>query len=107
MAWRPQRRRGGAARAPIVGGPIEPRRTFRFVDLERGWLVSDSEDVRLGTIAEVGEATLVVARGLLQARLYVPASAVGDVHEGRVRLNVSGPWIVAQGWDRPGGRPQR
>lgn len=99
------RRWGAAARSSVVGEPSEPaRRTFRFADIERGWLVSDSEDVRLGTIADPGETMLVVARGLFLSNLYLPPSAVGVVHEGLVKLNVSGPEIVAQGWDRPRGR---
>jgi hypothetical protein len=97
-----------SARSSIVGrrdGP--PRRTFRFTDIKRGWLVEDSDETPLGTVVTSGDTLLTVSRGLLWSKLYLPPSAVAEVHEGRVRLNVTLPWLVAQGWDRAGSRRQR
>jgi hypothetical protein len=48
-----------------------------------------------------------VSRGLLSSKLYLPPSAVAEVHEGIVRLNVTSRWVEAQEWDRAGSRRQR
>jgi Protein-L-isoaspartate(D-aspartate) O-methyltransferase (PCMT) len=100
--------RPGAARSPIVGGRDRPpRRTFRFADIERGWLVQDSDEKPFGTVVSSGETLLTVSRGFLSSKQYLPPSAVAEVHEGVVRLNVTARWVEAQGWDRAGGRKQR
>jgi hypothetical protein len=102
------RRWTAAARSPIAGGQGgPPRRTFRLADIERGWLVVDSEETSLGSVLSSSETLLTVSRGLLSSKLYVPFSAVAEVHEGVVRLNVTTQWVEAQGWDRPGSRKQR
>jgi hypothetical protein len=102
------RRWRASARSPIAGGRDEPpRRTFRFADIERGWLVQDSDEMPLGTVVSSGETLLTVSRGLLSSRLYLPPSALAEVHEGVVRLNVTCRWVEAQGWDRAGSRKQR
>ena len=84
-----------------------PRRTFRFADIRRGWLVEDCDETALGTVVSSGEILLTVSRGLLSSKLYLPPSAVAEVHEGVVRLNVTSQWVKAQGWDRAGSRNQR
>jgi hypothetical protein len=97
-----------ATRSAIVAerdGP--PRRTFRFADIERGWRVEDSDEAPLGKVVSSGEALLIVSRGLLSSRLYLPPSAVAEVHEGIVRLNVTSRWVEAHGWDRAGGATRR
>ncbi len=86
-------------------GPRHAR--FRFADIGRGWLVRDSDEAPVGTVAHSGEALLTVSRGLLSSKLYLPPSAVAEVHEGGVRLNVKTRWVEAQGWDRAGSRKQR
>jgi len=98
MSFGPLRRWRAAARSPIVGGRDGlPRRTFRFADIERGWLVEDSDETSLGTVVSSGEILLTVSRGFLSSTLYLP-------HEGIVRLNVTSQWVEAQGWDRAGSR---
>jgi len=102
------RRWSASARSSIVvgwNGP--PRRTFGFSDIERGWLVQDCDQTALGTVVSSGDTQLTVSRGLLSSRLYLPLSAVAEVHEGVVRLNVASAWVEAQGWDRAGSRKQR
>ena len=96
------------SRSSIVSswdGP--PRRTFRFIDIERGWIVRDSDHTAIGSVVSSGEDFLTVSRGLLSPKLYVPPTAVGEVHEGVVTLNVSAEWVLAHGWDRAGRRKQR
>ncbi len=95
-------------RSSIVGGwDGPPRRTFRFADIERGWRVQDSDEAPLGTVVSSGGTLLTVSRGLLSSKLYLPPSAVAEVHEGVVRLNVTSRWVEAQGWDRAGSRKER
>src|SRR5665811_1972449 len=73
MSYGPLRRRSASARSPIVGGRDgPPRRTFRFADIARGWLVQDSDETRLGTVVSSGETLLTVSRGLLWSKLYLP-----------------------------------
>jgi len=100
--WRP------SARSSVVEERIEPpRRIFRLDDIERGWRVEDSQATRIGTVTNADLGTLTISRGFLLRKLYVPLTAVGVVHEGVVRLNVTLAWLEAQGWDRPGTRPAR
>jgi hypothetical protein len=108
MPYEPFRRWSASARSSIAGGRDGPaRRTFRFADIARGWLVQDSDETQLGTVVSSGETLLTVSRGLLSSKLYLPPSAVAEVHEGVVRLNVTSRWVEAQGWDRAGSRRQR
>jgi hypothetical protein len=107
MSFGPFRRWGASAPLPIVDGRDGlPRRIFRFADIARGWRVEDSEETALGTVVSSGEILLTVSRGFLSSKLYLPPSAVAEVHEGLVRLNVTSQWVEAQGWDRPGTRKQ-
>jgi hypothetical protein len=108
MSYGPLQRLHAAARSAIVGGRDgPPRRTFRFADIERGWRVEDSDEMRLGTVVSSGETLLTVSRGLLSSKLYLPPSAVAEVREAIVRLNVTSRWVEAQGWDQAGSRRQR
>jgi hypothetical protein len=99
-----QRWRASTHRAELAAPVAAPRGIFRFADIERGWLVEDGDRAPIGRVHRSGQAATVVARGLLSSRLYVPPSAVAEVHEGVVRLNVTASWIAAQGWDREHGR---
>jgi hypothetical protein len=108
MSYGLLRRWLASTRSAIVGGHDgPPRRTFRFADIERGWLVQDSDEAPLGTVVDSGDTLLTVSRGLLSSRLYLPPSAVAEVHEGTVRLNVTLGWVEARGWDRAPSRKQR
>ena len=108
MSYGPLRRWRASTRSQIVGGRDGyQRRTFRFADIERGWLVEDSDETSLGTVVSSGEILLTVSSGFLSSTLYLPPSAVAEVHEGIVRLNVTSQWVEAQGWDRAGSRKQR
>ncbi len=78
MRYRLLRRLRGSLRPPSVGGPDEPpRRTFRFADIARGWLVQDSDRKRLGTVVDSGEILLTVSRGPLSSTLYLPTIGGG------------------------------
>ncbi len=78
-----------------------PRRSFRLEDIGRGWRVVDNRDDEVGTVEDVREGYVSVHRGFLSPRLYVPVSAIGEVREGVVALNVPATWIRDMGWTRP------
>jgi hypothetical protein len=108
MSYGPLQRWRASARSAIFGGRDgPPRRTFRFADIKRGWRVEDSDETSLGTVVSSDETFLTVSRGLLSSKLYLPPSALAEVHEGVVRLNVTSQWVEAQGWDRAGSRKER
>jgi hypothetical protein len=75
-----------------------PRRSFRLEDIEPGWEVLDNADERIGTVESVDDGFLAVHRGFLTPTLYVPTSAIGEVTEGFVALNVPNRWIGSLGW---------
>jgi hypothetical protein len=100
--WRP------STRSSVVRERSDPpRRIFRLDEIERGWRVEDSQGTRIGSVAKADGSFVTVSRGILRSALRVPLSAVGAVHEGAVRLNVTLVWVEAQGWDQRGGRPPR
>jgi len=56
-----------SARSAIVGGRDgPPRRTFRFADIARGWLVEDGDEIRLGK--DVGKRLRRFERRLARVR---------------------------------------
>ena len=97
-----------SARSSVVDQRRGPaRRTFQVTDIERGWLVLDNGGQRLGTVTGCDDDVVGVSRGFLSPRLLVPRTAIHEVHEGIIRLNVSTAWIETRGWDRPGRRTGR
>ena len=87
-----------STRTAVVREEARPaRRIFRLADIERGWVVCDFEGRRIGTIVRSEDASLTIARGLLAQSLTVPSTAVAQVHEGGLTLNVSLAWIQARG----------
>ena len=92
-----------STRTAIVREESQPaRRVFRLADIERGWVVRDAEGRRIGTIDGSGDGSLTIGRGFLAGSLTVPATAVGEVHEGGLTLNVTLASIRARGPSRSG-----
>ena len=58
-------------------------------------MVRDVEGRRIGTIGRSGNESLAISRGFLAGSLTVPSTAVAQVHEGGLTLNVSLAWIQA------------
>jgi hypothetical protein len=77
--------------------------------IESGFLTptGSPDQTSLGTVVSSDETLLTVSRGLLSSKLYLPPSALAEVHEGVVRLNVTSQWVEVQGWDRAGSRKER
>ena len=91
-----------STRTAVVREETRPsRRVFRLADIERGWTVRDAEGRRIGTVVRSEDASLTIARGLLAGSLTVPSTAVAQVHEGGLTLNVSMAWIQARRAGRP------
>ena len=74
---------------------------MRIGDLRPGWAVVTNDGHRLGHIKQVGQHFVEVSTGRFAATLYVPSSAIGNVHEGRVELNLAHAEVDASGWRQP------
>ncbi len=87
-----------------------PQRSFKLDEIEPGWLVYDNERERVGRVTGQAGHYLVVQRQhwrvYLWTRLYIPESAVGEIHEGFVLLNIPRDWVGAMGWGRPPRQPR-
>jgi hypothetical protein len=74
---------------------------MRMTDLKPGWAVVGNDGRRLGTIREVGQNYVLASRGGLPGDLYVPASAIANVDEEVVYLNVPKAQAGEMGWEQP------
>jgi hypothetical protein len=52
---------------------------------------------RVGAVKEVGQHYVLISPG----DLYVPASAIANVQESLVQLNVARPDVAQMGWEQP------
>ncbi len=70
--------------------------------IQPGWDVYGSDGDKIGDVAEIGPDYLLVTKGLIFVKdLYIPTSAVANVEESRVQLNVPKDQIDSMGWDQP------
>jgi len=74
---------------------------MRMVDLEPGWPVVGNDGDRLGTIREVGQNYVLTSRVGRSADLYVPASAIANVDDAVVYLNLAKREAEQMGWEQP------
>jgi hypothetical protein len=74
---------------------------MRIADLQPGWDVLTNDGHRLGRIRDVGQHFIEVSGGLFSARLYVPSSAIANVEEGTVHLNLASREVDGTGWQQP------
>ena len=70
---------------------------MRMTDLRPGWAVLGNDGGRLGAVKEVGQNYVLVSPG----DLYVPASAIANVQEAVVHLNVARREAARMGWEQP------
>lgn len=73
---------------------------MRIGDLKPGWDVVTNDGHRLGRIREVGQYFVEVDAGLFSATLFVPASAIGNVENDTVHLNLAHSEVDATGWQQ-------
>jgi len=74
---------------------------MRIADLQPGWDVVTNDGHRLGTVREVGQHFIEVSGGFFSSALYVPSSAIGNVEDETVYLNLAHRQIDATGWAQP------
>lgn len=74
---------------------------MRMADLRRGWAVVANDGRRLGTVKSVGQNFVLASRGGLSGDLYVPASAIANVRDETVYLNLPRAAAEEMGWEQP------
>jgi hypothetical protein len=74
---------------------------MRIADLEPGSPVVTNDAQHLASVRSVGQEYIVAAPRRGSRLLYIPASAVGNVHLGMVWLNVGSGHVASSGWDVP------
>ena len=74
---------------------------MRIADLMPGWAVVTNDGHRLGNVTEVGQHFLEVSGGHYSASLFVPSSAIANVENETVHLNLAEPEVDAAGWQQP------
>ena len=74
---------------------------MRIADLRPGWDVLTNDGHRVGRIREVGQHFVEVSGGYFSAQLFVPASAIANVEDETVHLNVATGEVDAMGWRQP------
>jgi hypothetical protein len=74
---------------------------MRIADLKPGWEVVTNDGNRLGKIREVGQHFVEVSSGYFSSELYVPSSAIANVENETVHLNIASRQVDAMGWRQP------
>jgi hypothetical protein len=73
---------------------------MRMTDLKAGWAVLGNDGRRVGTVKDVGQNYIVTSRPGFAADLFVPASAVANVENEAVYLNVTQGDADQMGWEQ-------
>jgi len=73
---------------------------MRMTDLRRGWAVMGNDGHRLGTVKAVGQNFVLTACGGRIGDLYVPASAIANVRDEALHLNLAKHEAEAMGWEQ-------
>ena len=74
---------------------------MRIADLKPGWTVVTNDGHRLGHVTHVGQHFVEVSGGRFSASLYVPSSAIGNIENETIHLNLAGREVDAMGWQQP------
>ena len=72
---------------------------MRMTDLKPGWAVVGNDGQRLGKVREVGQHYVLASSG--SGDLYVPASAIANVDDEVVYLNLAKREAELMGWEQP------
>jgi hypothetical protein len=72
---------------------------MRMTDLKVGWDIVGNDGHHLGTVSGIGAGYIVASRGFLSSHLYVPASAIANVENGVVHLNLTKSDAEQMGWE--------
>ena len=71
---------------------------MRMTDLKPGWAVVGNDGLRLGTIKEVGRSYVRTSHRVHD--LYVPASAIANVRDETLHLNLTKRDAEQMGWEQ-------
>jgi hypothetical protein len=81
---------------------VRPSRPFRRVvgraEIEPGWLVADVNGQGVGKVRGREGDFIAVSRGLGRSPLYVPLTAIAEVRDGTIRLNLSASSMGDRRW---------
>jgi hypothetical protein len=84
---------------PVLSGEEVPRR-MRMADLKSGWAVVGNDGRRLGTVRAAGQDYVRTSRGAFAEDVYVPASAIANVEDEVVYLNLTKREAEEMGWEQ-------
>jgi hypothetical protein len=73
---------------------------MRIADLKPGWHVVTNDGHRMGTIRQVGQQFVEVSGGYFSSPIYVPASAIANVENQTVHLNLARSEADVMGWQQ-------
>ena len=73
---------------------------MRMTDLRPGWKVVANDGHRFGVIRGVGQNYLHVSRSGTSPDVYVPSSAIANIENERVHLNLSKRQADDMGWQQ-------
>lgn len=73
---------------------------MRMTDLKHGWAVVGNDGRRLGTVKDVGQNYVLTSRGGRADDLYVPASAIANVRDETLHLNLTKHDAEEMGWEQ-------
>ena len=85
---------------PRTGALGYGKYSMRMTDLRPGWAVVSNDGRRVGTIKEVGQNYVRTSQAGSGTDMYVPASAIANVADGVVQLNVALRDARAMGWQQ-------
>lgn len=74
---------------------------MRMTDLKAGWAVVANDSRSLGSVKEVGQNYILMSTRGFAADLYVPASAIANIENKVVHLNVAQRDAARMGWEQP------
>jgi hypothetical protein len=74
---------------------------MRMADLKSGWAVVGNDGHRLGTLRAAGADYLKTSRGAFAVDLYIPASAIANVEDEVIHLNLTKREAEEMGWEQP------
>lgn len=74
---------------------------MRMADLQPGWEVFGNDGHRVGRVREVGQNYVRASTVSLGTDIYVPASAIANVENKVVYLNVPQGNVADMGWGHP------
>mgnify|MGYP001592768584 CR=1 FL=1 len=72
---------------------------MRMTDLKPGWAVVGNDGRRLGTVRAVGRNYVLTTHGGRSGDLYVPSSAIANVRDETLHLNLPKAVAEEMGWE--------